>query len=144
MKNKITNPFITSGYIGPDYFCNRTEEFKKLLGAISSRRNLTIRQSDRSTGNRAKYWISIWCTVGIQQHSAIDIRDKAGPCFHVWRISADQQIPGKEYWAYSQICNTIISDNTFYFFRKQPAYAWKYVLIGRQTILSKLGTYVSG
>jgi len=42
MKNKITNPFITSGYIGPEYFCNRTEESKKLLGAISSRRNLTL------------------------------------------------------------------------------------------------------
>jgi hypothetical protein len=42
MKNKITNPFITSGYIGPEYFCNRTEESKKLLSAISSRRNLTL------------------------------------------------------------------------------------------------------
>jgi hypothetical protein len=42
MKNKITNPFITSGYIDPEYFCNRTEESKKLLSAISSRRNLTL------------------------------------------------------------------------------------------------------
>jgi hypothetical protein len=42
MKSKITNPFITSGYIEPEYFCNRTEESKKLLSAISSRRNLTL------------------------------------------------------------------------------------------------------
>ena len=42
MKNKITNPFITSGYIGPDYFCDRIEESKRILNAISSRRNLTL------------------------------------------------------------------------------------------------------
>lgn len=42
MKNKITNPFITSGYIGPEYFCNRTEESTRLINAISSRRHLTL------------------------------------------------------------------------------------------------------
>jgi len=42
MKEKISNPFVTSGYISPDYFCNRNTETKKILNAISSGRNLTL------------------------------------------------------------------------------------------------------
>jgi hypothetical protein len=42
MKNKITNPFVTGGYIGPDYFCDRQNETDLLLRAISSKRNLTL------------------------------------------------------------------------------------------------------
>lgn len=42
MKKEITNPFVTGGYVSPDYFCNRTEETKRILDAISSRRNLTL------------------------------------------------------------------------------------------------------
>lgn len=42
MKEKITNRFVTGGYVSPDYFCNRLEESKRLQNAISSRRNLTL------------------------------------------------------------------------------------------------------
>jgi hypothetical protein len=42
MKNIITNPFVTGGYAGPDYFCDRTEEVKRLSDAINSRRNITL------------------------------------------------------------------------------------------------------
>jgi len=42
MKTDITNPFITGGYLSPDYFCNRAEETKRITDAISSRRNLTL------------------------------------------------------------------------------------------------------
>jgi uncharacterized protein len=42
MKNKITNPFVTGGYMGPDYFCNRENETDILLKAISSKRNVTL------------------------------------------------------------------------------------------------------
>jgi len=42
MKSKITNPFITAGYISPEYFCDREEETNKILKAVSSRRNLTL------------------------------------------------------------------------------------------------------
>ncbi|HAX93956.1 MAG TPA: hypothetical protein DCY25_08460 [Bacteroidales bacterium] len=42
MKNVITNPFVTGGYAGPDYFCNRTDETKRLASAVSSRRNITL------------------------------------------------------------------------------------------------------
>jgi uncharacterized protein len=42
MKNRITNPFATGGYIDPEYFCDRQIETGKLLKAISSRRNVTL------------------------------------------------------------------------------------------------------
>lgn len=42
MKKKISNPFVTSGYVGPEYFCDRDEETKRVLNAVSSGRNLTL------------------------------------------------------------------------------------------------------
>jgi AAA+ ATPase superfamily predicted ATPase len=42
MKQDITNPFITGGYVDPTYFCNRTSETKKISDAIASRRNVTL------------------------------------------------------------------------------------------------------
>jgi uncharacterized protein len=42
MKTEITNPFITGGYLNPEYFCNRAEETKRITGAVSSKRNMTL------------------------------------------------------------------------------------------------------
>ena len=42
MKTEITNPFITGGYLSPEYFCNRTAETKRIVSAISSKRNMTL------------------------------------------------------------------------------------------------------
>lgn len=42
MRNKIANPFVTGGYLEPDYFCDRQNETDMLLKAISSKRNLTL------------------------------------------------------------------------------------------------------
>ena len=42
MKTEITNPFITGGYLSSEYFCNRTAETKRIIGAISSKRNMTL------------------------------------------------------------------------------------------------------
>lgn len=42
MKNRITNPFVTGGYAGPDYFCDRQNETDMLLKGISSKRNITM------------------------------------------------------------------------------------------------------
>ena len=36
------NPFITKGYISPEYFCNREKESKEILSAIKNRRDLII------------------------------------------------------------------------------------------------------
>lgn len=42
MKKHIANPFVTGGYVSPDYFCNRKVETERILDAISSRRNVTL------------------------------------------------------------------------------------------------------
>jgi AAA+ ATPase superfamily predicted ATPase len=42
MTTGIHNPFVTSGYISPRYFCNRQAETSKLTKAISSIRNVTL------------------------------------------------------------------------------------------------------
>lgn len=42
MKDKLTNPFVTGGYISPQYFCDRVNETDHLLKAISSKRNITL------------------------------------------------------------------------------------------------------
>ena len=42
MKTEITNPFITGGYLSPEFFCDRAEETKRLMDAILSRRNITL------------------------------------------------------------------------------------------------------
>lgn len=39
---KIVNPFITSGYIGNEYFCDRESETKKLTDTIINGNNLAI------------------------------------------------------------------------------------------------------
>ena len=42
MKAKLNNPFVTGGYISPEYFCDRQMETSQLLKAISSKRNVTL------------------------------------------------------------------------------------------------------
>ena len=42
MTMKLNNPFLTAGYAGPDYFCDRSEETRKLLAAIENDRNVTL------------------------------------------------------------------------------------------------------
>ncbi len=37
----LSNPFPVTGYQGPDYFCEREEEFKRLFAAAKNGRNLT-------------------------------------------------------------------------------------------------------
>ena len=39
---KLQNPFLTAGYAGPDYFCDRIDETKKLIAAIKNDRNVTL------------------------------------------------------------------------------------------------------
>ena len=42
MKYKVVNPFITGGYMGSEYFCDRKSETDNLLKAIASGRNVTL------------------------------------------------------------------------------------------------------
>lgn len=38
----LNNPFVTSGYVSPAYFCDREQETQHLLEAINSSRNLAL------------------------------------------------------------------------------------------------------
>ena len=39
---KMNNPFLTAGYAGPEYFCDRVDETRKLVNAIKNDRNVTL------------------------------------------------------------------------------------------------------
>ena len=42
-KKKIpANPFILTGYVSPDYFCDREQETQKLISALQNGRNVTL------------------------------------------------------------------------------------------------------
>ena len=42
MKASVINPFVISGYISPDFFCDREDESERIMKAIRSGRNLTL------------------------------------------------------------------------------------------------------
>ncbi|MFN8207712.1 MAG: hypothetical protein U0T82_09965 [Bacteroidales bacterium] len=42
MKAIYTNPFVTGGYSGPEFFCDRQSETQHLIKAIRSKRNVTL------------------------------------------------------------------------------------------------------
>ena len=39
---KLNNPFVTTGYAGPEYFCDRETESRKLIEALRSGRNMAL------------------------------------------------------------------------------------------------------
>jgi len=39
---KLANPFLTAGYAGPEYFCDRTRETETLLANLANDRNTTL------------------------------------------------------------------------------------------------------
>lgn len=43
----IINPFITSGYVSPPYFCDREEESRQLIGNIANGNNVALISSRR-------------------------------------------------------------------------------------------------
>ncbi len=42
MKKKLNNPFVLSGYYGPEYFCDRESELQQIHDNITNERNLVI------------------------------------------------------------------------------------------------------
>ncbi len=42
LKNINMNPFVIKDYAGPEYFCDREVETKRIINAINNQRNLTI------------------------------------------------------------------------------------------------------
>ena len=39
---KLKNPFLTAGYAGEEYFCDRRRETAKMIAAFENDRNLTL------------------------------------------------------------------------------------------------------
>lgn len=42
MRMKLANPFVITGYSGPEYFCDRIREVEKLRRAVENGRNVTL------------------------------------------------------------------------------------------------------
>ena len=42
MKSISTNPFLITGYQGPDYFCDREKETASLMSALKNGKNITL------------------------------------------------------------------------------------------------------
>lgn len=41
-QKRLENPFVYQGYVGPEYFCDRTEETENVIAALKNGRNLTL------------------------------------------------------------------------------------------------------
>jgi len=39
---RLQNPFVTGGYVAPEYFCGREQETRKLLKDIKNGNNVTL------------------------------------------------------------------------------------------------------
>jgi len=39
---KLQNPFVTGGYVSPEYFCDREKETGQLLRSIQNGNNVTL------------------------------------------------------------------------------------------------------
>ena len=82
MKAKPENPFILSGYEGPDYFCDRAEETERLIEAFRNGRNVTL-LSPRRVGKtglvrhafRKLEDVRGWRTVYVDMFAAQDLRE---------------------------------------------------------------------
>lgn len=42
MRMKLNNPFVIRGYVGPEYFCDRVQETKRLVSALRNERDVTL------------------------------------------------------------------------------------------------------
>lgn len=71
-ENYPYNPFLLSGYVSPEYFCDRVEETQKLISALRNGRNVTL-ISPRRMGK-----------TGLLRHAFHEIQSaKAGNCYYV-------------------------------------------------------------
>ena len=50
-QKQLRNPFVYDGYVGPDYFCDRTEETEKVITHLQNGRNPTL-VSPRKVGKQ--------------------------------------------------------------------------------------------
>jgi len=73
MKDKLNNPFLITGYHGPDYFCDREKETEKIISALTNDRNISL-ISPRRIGK-----------TGLIHHAFYQLseQDKSVGCFYL-------------------------------------------------------------
>ena len=77
---KPTNPFVTGGYRGPEWFCDREEETAKIVSALANERNVTLMAPRRygKTGlvhNVFRRLPDGWAAVYVDVFAATDLRE---------------------------------------------------------------------
>lgn len=70
------NPFVIEGYAGPEYFCDREEETRKLLSALQNGRNVTL------------YSIRRMGKTGLIKRAFEEARQQGVYCFYVDLLSS--------------------------------------------------------
>lgn len=65
------NPFLLTGYVSPDYFCDREDETEKLISALRNGRSVTL-VSPRRMGK-----------TGLINHAFHRIAEAGGTCYYV-------------------------------------------------------------
>ena len=60
-ENYPYNPFLLSGYVSPEYFCDRVEETQKLISALRNGRNVTLISPRRMGNPKRKGWQLLLC-----------------------------------------------------------------------------------
>lgn len=73
IKKKPNNPFLLTGYVSPEYFCDRVEETQDLISALHNGRNITL-VSPRRMGK-----------TGLINHAFYNMmkKDKDTVCYYV-------------------------------------------------------------
>ena len=84
MKSISTNPFLITGYQGPDYFCDREKETASLMSALKNGRNITL-ISPRRMGK-----------TGLIKNVFYYIQkeNKSAACFLIWDIFFNPESSG--------------------------------------------------
>ena len=77
---KPNNPFVISGYRGPEYFCDRIQETKKVLSALMNERNVTLMAPRRygKTGLIKNVFHSLpdeYATIYVDIYSTADLNE---------------------------------------------------------------------
>ena len=52
LNNHMKNPFVTNGYVSPEYFCDREKETAKIVSLLTNENNIALISPRRLAGNQ--------------------------------------------------------------------------------------------
>ena len=121
MKSISTNPFLITGYQGPDYFCDREKETASLMSALKNGRNITLISPRRmgKTGliknvfyyiqkenkSAACFYLDIFSTQNLQEFVSLLGRSVLG------KLDTLSQSTLKSLFSFFKSCRPVISAN---------------------------------